>query len=96
MQKDHAAEIIRLYKEKELLKEKGKDYDRLKEKYAKLNSQNAAQTILEKTDVVKAASEEAGNKLGDEVVAKTGNSRNEVLQMCLRFAMDNLQVQMET
>ena len=31
----------------------------------------------------------------DDVVAKTGNSRNEVLQMCLRFAMDNLQVQME-
>lgn len=32
----------------------------------------------------------------DEVVAKTGNSRNEVLQMRLRFAMDNLQVQTET
>ena len=31
----------------------------------------------------------------DEVVSKTGNSRNEVLQMCLRFAMDNLQVQTE-
>ena len=31
----------------------------------------------------------------DEVVSKTGNSRNEVLQTCLRFAMDNLQVQTE-
>ena len=31
----------------------------------------------------------------DEVVSKTGNSRNEVLKMCLRFAMDNLQVQTE-
>lgn len=31
----------------------------------------------------------------DDVVAKTGNSRNEVLQMCLRFAMDNLQIQTE-
>lgn len=31
----------------------------------------------------------------DDVVAKTGNSRNEVLQMCLRFAMDSLQVQTE-
>lgn len=31
----------------------------------------------------------------DDVVNKTGNSRNEVLQMCLRFAMDNLQVQTE-
>lgn len=31
----------------------------------------------------------------DEVVAKTGNSRNEVLQVCLRFAMDNLQIQTE-
>lgn len=31
----------------------------------------------------------------DEVVAKTGNSRNEVLRMCLRFAMDNLQIQTE-
>ena len=31
----------------------------------------------------------------DDVVAKTGNSRNEVLQMCLGFAMDNLQIQTE-
>lgn len=31
----------------------------------------------------------------DEIVAKTGNSRNEVLRMCLRFAMDNLQIQTE-
>lgn len=31
----------------------------------------------------------------NEVVSKTGNSRNEVLQMCLRFAMDNLQVRTE-
>lgn len=31
----------------------------------------------------------------DEIVAKTGNSRNKVLQMCLRFVMDNLQIQIE-
>lgn len=31
----------------------------------------------------------------DEVVAKTGNSRNEVLQLCLRFAMENLQIRVD-
>ena len=70
MQKDHAAEITRLYKEMETLEKKAKDYDRLKEKYTKLNSQKAIQTITKKTEVVKEASEEAGTKLGEARGAK--------------------------